>query len=376
MPDSWLDRIDVLIERWRAEAQPVARVENDFGRRGGVQAALPQKAEAVAQAGLPPAESSGRVASALLELAEAMRTSMSELVRAVDGSAAAAAAAGAGRDPAELAAQVASLRAEVKAALFRPGALADGADSESDAPAPGATAAGAADQMVAALQPLAERLEQATRAGRAEQLEAIRGALAEFSQEDMVGRAGLAKSLKIGMADLAEKHRRALAQLQENLSGGGRGCSDAVSFYPESLPDRSVEVAGEVGAFPRGAGGEAARRIELTDCYAAQVNDDSMLPLAGEGQTLLISRSLPARNGDMVVARLADGRWVFKRYVVHEGRHQLQSLNPELGLPATVLDRPPHQVDVVVGVIYGRALARAPQTAGAPSTAGAGSAGR
>jgi len=405
MSDSWLTSLESLIDRWKEQAGPVQLAPAaDFGVQADVVPGdtgdTEDTGETAARFEIAPAlaELSRDGRAALVQLAEAIRTSMSELAGAVRDSAAGGppedeSAGGEG----EIAAQMASLRAEVKAALFQLGALANRVQSGGGVSAPAVDtqalvealkphlAGGEAPAPVAAvdpeaysapiaeaLTPLIESVRQESRSGRSELMDQIRNALAEFSEEDMVGRAGLAKSLKIGMADLAEKNRRSLAEIKEMLSGASGGAGDTVTFHPEPVPDQAFATAGEVGAFPRPLSEGAARRISLGDCYAAQVNDDSMAPLACEGQTLLVSRSLPVRNGDMVIAQLADGRWVFKRYVLREGQHQLQSTNPVLGLPAVVLTEPPQQLHAVVGVVFGRALARVPQGAAASSaTAGA-----
>jgi hypothetical protein len=232
----------------------------------------------------------------------------------------------------------------------------------------------ALDAIKSALETASERIAERNREDVAKLGDAVRSYLAEFAEEDMVGRAGLAKSIKIGMADLAEKSRCSLSELQEALAPRTEGeLRDTVVFHPEPIPDPAFDSAGKVGAFPRAVGDEVARRISISDCYAAQAADDSMAPLACEGHTLLVSRSVPVKNGDLVLAQLDDDQWVFRRYVQRGGLHQLQSLNPQLGLPAVVLDGPPQRVHVVVGVIFGSAQVRARLAAEASAAAGAGS---
>ncbi len=406
MSDSWLISLETLIERWRGDASPV-QLTPAAAFEIPAASESPTASAAPAQVDLRPAltelSREGRVA--FLELADAIRTSLSELAGAVKSSvsdvppAALASSAEFAVCTEEIAAQMLSLRTEVKAVLFQLGTLANSKHEEapaapvvdtqalvealkphmirSEEPAPATTVAPEVDtgSVVEALRPLVEGLGAESRAGRSELMDAVRNALAEFSEEDMVGRAGLAKSLKIGMADLAEKNRRSLAELKEGLAGGGAGAGDTVTFHPEAIPEQVFATSGEVGAFPQSLSENGPRRISLADCYAAQVNDDSMVPVASDGQTLLASRNLPVRNGDMVIAQLAEGTWVFKRYVLREGQHQLQSVNPQLGLPTIILAEAPQQIHVVVAVVFGRALARVPQEAGA-SSAAAGAAGQ
>jgi hypothetical protein len=361
MSDSWMNSIEELVSRWRAESSP-ARLAAPLAFEAGGARATRADAGADLRPLLGALSRDNR--KALTELAEAIRAAMSSLAGAIgrmgtapaESTPAAAPVAG---DDGKLLGELAALRDEVRAALSRPSGA-------------GEVAAAAAPAAVPDLQPLLEKLLAETKSGMAEQLEAIRNALAESSEEDMVGRAGLAKSLKIGMADLAEKNRRALAGLEANLTGGRTGQGDTVTFYPEPVPDQEFETAGDAGAFVGSMEGAEGRKIYISDCYAAQVNDDSMAPLVSDGQTLLVSRSLPARNGDMVIAQLDDGRWVFKRYVRREGQDQLQSLNPILGLPAIVLSGPPSQMHVVVGVVFGRALARVSERAEASAAGAAG----
>jgi phage repressor protein C with HTH and peptisase S24 domain len=329
MSDSWMNAIEVLVERWRAESEPVRLTPSvDFEVPGE---AASEAAVGVAE--LRPAleELSREGRLALTELAEAIRSSLA----ALDGSLRAA------RDSAPGIAPVAAL-------------APSGAD---------------ASRLGDDLKSLLEKMAEENRVGRAEQVDVIRNALAEFSEEDMVGRAGLAKSLKVGMADLAEKNRRVLEDLNKGLAQRPAGEGDTVTFHPDPVADQAFETVGAVGAFPQLLVEGAARQISVSDCYAAQVNDDSMAPLACEGQTLLVSRSLPAKNGDLVIVQLADGRWVFKRFVLRGDQHQLLSVNAQLGLPTIVLAEPPAQIHVVVGVIFGRALARAPQQTATSSAA-------
>ncbi len=319
MSDSWMNAIDVLLERWRAESEPVQLTSSTGFEIPQEQAAAPEPAAAAA--GLRPA---------LTELAEAIRSALVDLAG--------------------------SLRAagEASPAVAAP------------VPVPGDADAGRlSDDLKALLESMAEE----NRSGRTGQLEAIRNALAEFSEEDMAGRAGLAKSLKIGMADLAEKIRRALEEIKSGLAERPLSEGDTVTFHPDPVAAQSFEMVGAVGAFPRLLFEGASRQIRVSDCYAAQVNDDSMAPLACEGHTLLVNRSLPAKNGDLVIVQLAAGRWVFKRFVLRGDQHQLQSVNLQLGLPAIVLAEPPAQMHVVVGVIFGRALARVSERTEASSAA-------
>jgi len=370
MSDSWMNSIEELVDRWRAESAPAQLAAPLAFGPGGA-----RRADAGAAADLRPlfGALSRDNRKAMTELAEAIRAAMSSLAGAIGSispagtgsTAAAVPAAPLAGEAEKLLGEFAALRDEVRGALSRSSGAVEAA-----APTSPATASVPGPD----LQPLLEKVLEQTKSGMAEQLEAIRNALAEYSEEDMVGRAGLAKSLKIGMADLAEKNRRALTSLEANLAGGKGGQGDTVTFYPEPVPDQEFDSPGEVGAFVGDMDAAASRKIYISDCYAAQVNDDSMAPLVSDGQTLLVSRSLPAKNGDMVIAQLEDGRWVFKRYVRREGQDQLQSLNPQLGLPAVVLASPPAQMHVVVGVVFGRALARVSERAEA-STAGAAGAG-
>jgi hypothetical protein len=223
------------------------------------------------------------------------------------------------------------------------------------------------------LESAAERAAAVTREDIAKLGELIRNSLSEFSEEDMVGRAGLAKSVKIGMADLAEKNRRAIDELRAALTeASGKGGAGTISFHPEPIPDPDFESSGKVGAFPRDFEEDEGRRISVPDCYAAVVNDDSMAPLACEGHTLVVSRGVPARNGDLVLAQSEDGSWVFRRYVKRGEQHQLQSLNPQLGLPAVVLESLPQRMHVVIGVLFGSPVVRAELEAEAAAAAGAG----
>jgi hypothetical protein len=380
MTDAWMSSIESLIERWRSESEPIDLPE--------VEIPSPAPAAQVGAAAAPdlrPAltQVSREHRQGLTELAEAVRGSMAALAQSLKDWSDRTPDRPAAETDAGLATNVGeridSFRDEMKGALasFAETVASSGsAGAAAGEGASGQAAAAVLESIKSALESAAERMAEATREDIAKLGEMIRSSLSDFSEEDMVGRAGLAKSLKIGMADLAEKNRRTMEELRAALAAGASGAKggsgDLVSFHPEPIPDPSFESSGKVGAFPRDFEEDEGRRISVPDCYAAVVNDDSMAPLACEGHTLLVSRAVSPRNGDLVLAQSEEGRWVFRRYVKREDQHQLQSLNPQLGLPAVVLEDAPQRMHVVVGVLFGSPVVRAELEAEAAAAAGAG----
>lgn len=384
---SWTDKIDTLIDRWHDEAEgavalaePAFEVDLDAApdmdwlvretRRGlaelaeAVRDAGGARAPAAAPAGAPVvAAAAAGAGPELAEFREDIKTALARFAETMAAQGARPAApAGVGQEGLreEIGAALAGLREEVGSALSglrRETGTALARLGESP-PAEGAAPGGLNEEALLEFR------------------EEIKTALADFAEENMVGRAGLTKGLKIGMADLAEKNRRAMAELTAALEGANKsaGGADTISFYPEPVADQSFEAQGDAGAFVGEVGEDGGRRISVPNCYAAQVNDDSMAPLASEGQTLLVSRAIPARNGDLVLAQLADGTWIFKRYILRGEEHQLHSINPQLGLPAIVLNAPPQRMHVVVAVLFGRVLVRAREAAESSAAAGVGAA--
>ena len=90
---------------------------------------------------------------------------------------------------------------------------------------------------------------------------------------------------------MAEKSRRALGALEENLRKSvSTGTADSITFFPEHVDDQSFASEGAAGAFARPLEADGGRRISVPNCYAVQVNDDSMAPLACDPHATL---SLP-----------------------------------------------------------------------------------
>jgi len=351
-PDAAPDMDWLVRETRRGLAELAEAVRDAGGARAPVPAPAATPAAAAADAGPALAEFREEIKTALARFAETMAAARPAPVRAgvvePEGLREEIGAALAGLRE-EVGSALSGLRRETGNALAR----LDGSP-----PAEGAAPSGLSEETLLEFR------------------EEIKTALADFAEENMVGRAGLTKSLKIGMADLAEKNRRAMTELTAALEGAGKsaGGADTISFYPQPVADQSFEAQGDAGAFVGEVGEDGGRRISVPDCYAAQVNDDSMAPLASEGQTLLVSRTLPARNGDLVLAQLDDGQWIFKRYILRGEEHQLHSINPQLGLPAIVLDAPPQRMHVVVAVLFGRVLVRAREAAESSAAAGVGAA--
>ncbi len=375
---SWTDKIDTLLDRWHAEAEPGALAEPAFEVDpkaapsaewlvGETRRGLAELAEAVRESGGAPAPAAhaagdgggGDVRPALAEFREEIKTALTRFAETLAATSTPA--------PAQITEVIrpepTGLRDEVRTALA-------GLRQEI-----GSALAGLREEIgsaLAGLGSLPTASASSSEASLNEFREELKTAMADAAEENMVGRAGLTKSLRIAMADLAEKNRRAMAELGQAVSAGAAeaGGDDTVSFYPQPVDDQSFESRGEAGAFRGQISENAGRTIAVPDCYAAQVNDDSMAPLASEGQSLLVSRSIAPRNGDLVLAQLADGKWVFKRYVQRGAEHQLHSINPQLALPAVVLAEPPQRMHAVVAVLFGRVLVRVPQEA-ETSTAGA-----
>lgn len=62
--------------------------------------------------------------------------------------------------------------------------------------------------------------------------------------------------------------------------------------------------------------------------FVATAWSDSMEPLVHQGDTLLVDRSLPVRNGNYI-AGVINGGWFMKRFWQQNGRIELHSENPK-----------------------------------------------
>lgn len=85
-----------------------------------------------------------------------------------------------------------------------------------------------------------------------------------------------------------------------------------------------------------------------------EVRGDSMRPLAWPGQKLLVAQlEAEPKDGDLVVAELADGRQVFKRWWASRDRIVLDSLRSDVPeKPIEVPRRQVRRVWRIVGVLF------------------------
>jgi phage repressor protein C with HTH and peptisase S24 domain len=67
--------------------------------------------------------------------------------------------------------------------------------------------------------------------------------------------------------------------------------------------------------------------VQDKDAFAARVHGDSMSPKYHEGDILIFSPALPARNGDDCFVQFADGHPTFKRVFFEGGSIRLQPRN-------------------------------------------------
>jgi len=121
------------------------------------------------------------------------------------------------------------------------------------------------------------------------------------------------------------------------LVSGSRVMPEARSKGRTRIPLIGMAQAGaegffDDGGYPAGAGWDDVELPVTTDpnAYALSISGDSMQPVYRAGDTIIVSPAAPVRQGDRVVARLADGSVMAKQLVRRTAtRVELKSLNPE-----------------------------------------------
>ena len=95
---------------------------------------------------------------------------------------------------------------------------------------------------------------------------------------------------------------------------------------------------------------DASHRLGRSEHFALVVSDDSMTPTLKPGDTVIISRSIPAENGDIVAVTVGNGDAMIKRIIKKDTSILLVSENSEYeplvfsygefyNLPVSVLGR-------------------------------------
>jgi len=117
--------------------------------------------------------------------------------------------------------------------------------------------------------------------------------------------------------------------------------ADGLRALDRRSPTREIPVLGlaqagaggyfDDGGFPVG---HAWERIAFPgggdNVFALEVNGDSMLPLYRDGDTIIVVRDMPCRQGDRVVIKTRDGEIMAKVLHRRTGRSiDLVSLNPD-----------------------------------------------
>jgi len=117
--------------------------------------------------------------------------------------------------------------------------------------------------------------------------------------------------------------------------GGPRGHAEEISV--RTIPLISWAEAGEAEVWEqaRAEGGATAYGVDDPAAIAVRIRGDSMEPDYKHGTVAIVYPSVPAKSGDLVVARLADGSVHFKRLQVAGDDFTFISLNP-LYPPVTV----------------------------------------
>ena len=155
-----------------------------------------------------------------------------------------------------------------------------------------------------------KRLEQALGFGRGE---LITQAHLQKTPSDV--RAMLGKLLNGGVAGAAETASDFSGVFRELVAQGENAMEPVVR---DAVP--VIDRMDEAGRFPHRASSPtsadqyvACPQICDKDAFAARVQGDSMTPKYSEGDIVIFSPSLPARNGDDCFVRFADGQTTFKR---------------------------------------------------------------
>jgi DNA-binding XRE family transcriptional regulator len=153
------------------------------------------------------------------------------------------------------------------------------------------------------------------------------------------------------------------------IEGGQTGCNFATALAlaralkitieelaglppPVSRPGCVLPVVGTVGASVSRTGAwlDEGKTVSLTDCKGLVVHDESMNPVARDGQVVLYRPGDPGKSGDLVVVDLEDGL-IFKQYHEVNGIHQFVSVNVSLALPAKTRKTRPKAMWKVVGIV-------------------------
>ncbi|MHC4660682.1 MAG: S24 family peptidase [Planctomycetota bacterium] len=111
------------------------------------------------------------------------------------------------------------------------------------------------------------------------------------------------------------------------------------------LSEFTVPEVGTVGASTRlfGIPYEQPEPFVCKGVYALRIMDDSMEPLAREGQRVLVDPDAVVSSGDLVILNMGqkEEAWIFKRYVLNKGLHQFLSINTHRGIPAIIIKEEP-----------------------------------
>lgn len=132
------------------------------------------------------------------------------------------------------------------------------------------------------------------------------------------------------------------SNLEQFIAAEGPHAADRPSSARE-IPVLGLAKAGAGGYFDDGGFpvGHAWDRIAFPasadNVFALEVNGDSMLPLYRDGDTIIVIRDVPCRQGDRVVIKTRDGEIMAKVLQRSTGRSfDLVSVNPDHP-PRTVL---------------------------------------
>ena len=180
-----------------------------------------------------------------------------------------------------------------------------------------------------------------------------------WSQNQLAGRANLPSAtvnrIESGKSKGSPKTISALAEALDVSSSELLGEVARPDFGPFEFP-----VIGAAGATtPReedgqfvGVAEDPTEKIVLKDCFAIRVVDDSMIPVAFDGQFVLVCGDRPPTSGELVVFSEGKG-YLFKRYLYSKNKklHQFVSINTNEFHDPIIRTKPPRQWFRVVAVI-------------------------
>ncbi len=156
------------------------------------------------------------------------------------------------------------------------------------------------------------------------------------------------------LADACCVHQTAVSQWEKGRTmpdiNSLKLLSDVLGVSVETLIGSEREDENRIRGFEKINAGNASQRLGRSELFALIITDDSMTPTLKPGDTVIINRSIPATNGDIVAVTVADGDAMIKRIIKKDTSILLVSENSEYeplvfsygefyNLPVTVLGR-------------------------------------